>query len=73
MDKQGYKDHLAHLQILFSQQEWKDWVTEMEITYKNADDVLHTLTCENRDIYIGKCLAIKELMTIEDKVKKEIK
>lgn len=39
--------------------------------YDNADNVLHSATCENREFYAGKCAGINELINIENVVDEE--
>ena len=48
--------------------DWKDLKLELEQIYNNADFVVHNTTSPNekREIYIGKCAAIKEVMGLED-------
>jgi len=42
------------------------------VVYKNADELVHTQNNAHREIYVGKCLAIKEILAIEDKINQEM-
>ena len=66
------QEHLNRLQVLFDQKEWEDFKQEVNQVYRNSDNSLHSVGCPNRDIFVGKCEAIKEILAIEEKVEKEI-
>lgn len=51
--------------------EWKDLKQEIQMCYDNADAALHAFNCLNRDIYVGKCLAIKEILNIDEVISHE--
>ena len=73
MDKRQYKEHLGRLQVLFQSREWQDYLQELEIIYRNSDSVVHSVNTPNRELFVGKCLAIEEIRQIEDKVEKELR
>ena len=57
---------------MFQSQAWKDLLQEIQVVYKNADELVHTQNNAHREIYVGKCLAIKEILAIEDKINQEM-
>jgi hypothetical protein len=72
VDKGKDKQRNQRLQTFFQiSTEWDDLKQELEQIYKNADDALKNISCEHREIYIGKCLAVQEILDLEKGFRKE--
>jgi len=41
----------------------------LDVIYSNADARLKSVNCDNRDIYVGKCLAIQEVFDAVREIK----
>ena len=63
---------LTELDQLFNSEGWKILKQEIEQVRLNADKTLHTISCPNREIYVGKCLGIEEILALEDILKDKI-
>ena len=50
--------------------EWKEVkALLLDVIYSNADSSLKAVNCKNRDIYVGKCLAIQEVFDAVREIK----
>ena len=58
------QERRERLQVFLTKsQEYKDLVEEIfSRIERNADMKLKTVNCDNRDIYVGKCIAMKEIL-----------
>ena len=63
---------LTDLENLFNSDGWKVLKKNIEQVFKNADNALHTISCSNRDIFVGKCLGVDEILGLEDILKEKI-
>ena len=67
-----HNQKLLALEELFNSEGWEVLKENIQVVYDNADNVLHSITCPNREIYVGKCEAVKEILSIEAKAREEI-
>ena len=56
------------LKLFFQGEDWEDLKEEIQQVYDNADDLLHSKTCNDRDWYAGKCAGIQEIVDLEDTI-----
>ena len=50
--------------------EWNDFKAEiLDPIFDNADSMVHTVNCDNREIYVGKCAALQEIYDAVDEIK----
>lgn len=59
------QDYQASLEELFSLKGWEYFKEELRRIYENADSSLHSVGCTNREFYVGKCQAIKDILEVE--------
>ncbi len=71
LKQEARKEHLLKLQSLFQSEGWEDLKKELQQCKRNYDDKLHSVNCEKRDIYVGACMAIDDVLKIEKIVDKE--
>lgn len=65
------KEHLLRLETFFKvSQEWQDLKGEIQQMYRNADTCVHGYSDTQREIHVGKCLGIQEVLDLEKQFKK---
>ena len=63
--RQQEAEHRQILKELFQSKEWEHLKREAEQVFRNCDNALHHINCDNVEWYRGGCAKIRELIDLE--------